>query len=100
LLVVFQLVGDRKLKPSLDFKAGAIWVIPWFVLMALISWLFDPKSHPEMFGWVFLINAAVSVFIFYLALYARLPVEKVQHYIAEAEHESEEEEEMAGGHIA
>ncbi|HEV7168051.1 MAG TPA: APC family permease [Micrococcaceae bacterium] len=100
LLVVFQLVGDRKLKPSLDFKAGAIWVIPWFVLMALISWLFDPKSHPEMFGWVFLINAAVSVFIYYLALYARLPVEKVQHYIAEAEHESEEEEEMAGGHIA
>ncbi len=99
-LVVFQLVGDRKLKPSLDFKSGAIWVMPWFVRMALISWLFDPKTHPAMFGWVFLINAAVSVFIYYLALYARLPVEKVQHYIAEAEHESEEEEEMAGGHIA
>ncbi|HSU71858.1 MAG TPA: APC family permease [Micrococcaceae bacterium] len=99
LLVIFQFVGDRKLKPSLDFRAGAIWVIPWFVLMALISWLFDPKSHPEMFFWVFLINAAVTVFIYYLALHARLPVDKVRHYIADAEHESEEEDEMAGGHI-
>ncbi|OMH24677.1 amino acid permease [Tersicoccus phoenicis] len=100
LLVIFQFVGDRKRKPPLDFRAGAIWVIPWFALMALVSWLFDPKSRPDMFGWMFLINAVISVVIFYLALYAALPVYKVKHYIAEAEHESEEEEEvLAGGHV-
>lgn len=100
LLIVFQLVGRKSDKPPLDFKAGAIWVLPWFVCMALVSYLFDPSKHPHMFFWVFLINAAVSVGIFYLALFAKLPTSKVERYIAEAEYESEEEEEtLAGGKI-
>ncbi len=50
LLLVFELVGDRRLKPALDFKAGAVGVLPWFVAMALVSWLMDPKAHPDLFG--------------------------------------------------
>ncbi|MBG0741563.1 APC family permease [Paeniglutamicibacter antarcticus] len=96
LLVFFQLVGDRKLKPSLHFKTGAIWVLPWFVAMALVSWLMDPKTHPDMFGWVFLINAGISVAIFYLAVRVHLPIEQIRRYMAEAENESEEEEELMG----
>ncbi|MEH0109042.1 APC family permease [Tersicoccus sp. MR15.9] len=99
LLVIFQLVGDRRRKPPLEFVAGAVWVVPWFILMALISWLFDPETHPAMFGWVFLINAVVSVGIFYLALHTRLATDKVLHYIADAEHESEDEDALAGGHV-
>ncbi|WP_269045459.1 APC family permease [Paenarthrobacter sp. Z7-10] len=96
LLIVFQFVGDRKLKPSLDFKVGAIWVLPWFVLLALVSWLMDPKTHPDLFGWAFLVNAVVSVAIFYLAVKVHLPLEKIREYMRDAENESEEEEHLMG----
>ncbi|MFI5085780.1 MAG: APC family permease [Actinomycetales bacterium] len=99
LLVVFQLVGDRKAKPALDFKAGFSWVVPWFVLMALVSYFMDPSTHPDLFGWAFLVNAVITVVIFYVALRVHLPMDKVKHYIADAEHESVEEDELAGGKI-
>jgi len=102
LLVIFQLVGRKKKdKPALDFKIGAIWILPWFILFALVSYFFDPATHPAMFFWVFLINLVISAVIYYIAIKFTLPAAKIDEYIAEAENESEEEEEtLAGGTIA
>lgn len=98
LLVGLQLIGKRKL--PLDFKAGAIWVLPWFACMVAVSFLFDPATHPKAFYWVFLINLVISAGIYVLAIRSRLPLAEVQHHIADAENESaEEEEELAGGHV-
>jgi cell division protein FtsW (lipid II flippase) len=89
LLAAFQLAGrGSKNRPLLEFKAGAVWVLPWFIAMALISWLCDPASHPSLFGWVFLINVVVTVGIYYLAMRMRLPKDRVEAHIREAEHES------------
>ncbi|MBO0812485.1 MAG: APC family permease [Microlunatus sp.] len=91
LLVIFQLTGDKSRKPALDFKAGAIWVIPWFICMVLVSYLFDPASHPGAFYWVFLINLGVSIGIYLLAIRTRLPQAAIERHIADAEGESAEE---------
>ncbi|MDO5752634.1 APC family permease [Arthrobacter sp.] len=91
LLVVFQFTGDRSIKPKLDFKAGALWLVPWLVLVGLQSWLMDPTSHPDLFWWAFITNAVIAVVVFFIALWAHLPLEKVQHYIEEAEEEAREE---------
>jgi amino acid transporter len=100
LLVIFQLVGRKEYKPALDFKTGAAWVLPWFVLFGLTSWLFDPAAHPKLFFWVFLINLVITAVVYWLAVRFTLPAAKIDEYIEEAEHESEEEEEtLAGGHI-
>jgi amino acid transporter len=92
-LAIFQLVGRRnKNRTRLQFRAGAIWVLPWFVAMALISWLCDPTDHPKLFGWVFLINAVVTVSIYFLAMKTRLSREQIEENVKEAENESAEEE--------
>lgn len=95
LLAIFQVTGrGSKDRPRLEFKAGAVWVLPWFAAMALISWLCDPAAHPELFFWVFLINAVVTVVIYYVAIRMRLPKERVEKHIREAEDESAEEEDV------
>ena len=96
LLVIFQLVGDKSRKPAFDFKAGAVWVLPWFACMALVSWLFDPTGHPGAFYWVFLINLVVSAGIYLLAIRSRLPKAAVAEHIKDAEGESAEEVEQLG----
>lgn len=91
-LVLFQFTGDRRSKPKLDFKAGAAWLLPWLVMVGFQSWLMDPASHPRLFWWAFLTNAAITVVVFVLALNSHLPLAKVQQYIDDAEEESREEE--------
>lgn len=93
LLIIFQFTGDRKIKPKLDFKAGAVWLIPWFVAIALQSYFLDPTVHPNLFWWAFLTNAIITVGVYILAVRARLPVDQVKHYMADAEEESREEAE-------
>jgi len=94
LLLIFQLVGKaRGSRPKLDFREGAVWLLPWFAAMALISWLCDPEAHPELFGWVFLINIVVTVAIYFLAMRFRLSKERTDEHIRDAEDESAEEEE-------
>jgi amino acid transporter len=93
LLLIFQLVGKaRGDRPKLDFREGAVWLLPWFAAMALISWLCDPEAHPELFGWVFLINIVVTVVIYFLAMRFRLSKERTDEHIRDAEDESAEEE--------
>ena len=91
LLVVFEFTGDRQIKPTLDFKAGALWLIPWLIMVGLQSWLMDPSSHPNLFWWAFLSNAVITVVIFFIALRSHLPLELVQRYVDEAEEEAREE---------
>lgn len=92
LLVVFQLIGRKSAdQPPLDFRRGAVWVLPWFAAMALISWSCDPAHHPVLFWWAFLFNAIVSVAIYYIAMSTRLPKDRMQKLIADAEEEPENE---------
>ncbi len=113
LLIVFQLTNRRGYRPPLFFKVGASWVIPWFILYGLVSFLFSADSPIGslkigdttfgniMFFWVFLINAAVAGFVFWLAVRTRLPKEQIDLYIEDATRESEvEDDTVAGGHIA
>jgi amino acid transporter len=72
---------------DLDLRSGATWVLPWFVAMALISWLCDPAEHPVLFWWVFLMNAAVTIGIYYLAMRLRLPRGRIQQHISDADQE-------------
>jgi amino acid transporter len=91
-LVLFQLAGRKSENRSrLQFRAGAVWVLPWFVAMALVSWLCDPTDHPALFGWVFLINAAVTVGVYFLAMKTRLTRQQIEANVAEVENESAEE---------
>lgn len=96
LLVIFEFTGDRSIKPKLDFKAGALWLIPWLVLVGFQSWLMDPTAHPGLFWWAFLSNAVITVIVFFIALRTHLPLAEVQNYIDDAEEESREEEAELG----
>lgn len=95
------------------FKLPGGNVILWFVLYGLVSFFFSEDSPigslkmgngtfgSKMFLWVFLINAAVSLFVYWPAVCTRLPKEQIDLYIEDAERESAvEEETVAGGHIA
>ncbi|GAB3803991.1 hypothetical protein GCM10028798_23670 [Humibacter antri] len=95
-LIIYELVARKWAnRPRLDFFASAYWVIPWFILMFLVSWLFDPASNPSMF-WVFLINLAIYI----VAVKITLPTKKIEEYIGDAANESEiEEKTLAGGAI-
>ncbi len=43
-----------------------------------------------------MVNAVISVVVFYLAVRVHLPVAQIQRYMRDAEHESEEEEDLMG----
>ena len=89
-LAVYHFTGDRSRKPSLALRSGA-WVVPWFIGMALISALADPKSHSAAFNWVFLINLVFCAAIYLLAVAVRQPRADIERHIADAEQESEDE---------
>jgi amino acid transporter len=87
-LIVARFTGRRNRRQGLlEFRAGATWILPWFAAMAFISWSCDPLTHPNMFGWVFLINIAVTVGVFYLAVARRLPRDRVEANIRDVEDE-------------
>jgi amino acid transporter len=95
ILLILQLVrrarGDRT---RLDLRVGAVWLLPWLGAMALVSWLCDPEAHPELFGWVFLINIVVSGVVYFLAMRFRLPKAAADENIAEAVEEGAEEKDV------
>lgn len=103
-LVLFHLFGRKGAQPPLFFKTGAIWILPWFVLYGLTSFLFSSglfgaAFDQAMFFWVFLINFAVSGFVYWLAVTHTLPTGKIEEYIEDAAHESDIEEFSMGGAI-
>ncbi len=102
-LIIYQIAArNRADKPPLDFAASAFWVIPWLVLMFLVSWLFDPSSPvvKGMFFWMFLINAVIALVIYYIAVKFTLPTSTIEKYIDMTIGESEEEEAtLVGGRV-
>jgi len=102
-LIIYELVAWRRPnRPKFDFRASVFWVIPWLILMFLVSWLFDPTTPVIKGGffWVFLINAVIAAVIYVVAVMITLPTKKIEEYIEEAANESEiEEETLAGGAI-
>ena len=101
-LVVLRFASTRRGKSIVDlnFRVGAVWLLPWFAAMALISWLCDPQSHPALFNWVFLINAVVAVGIYFLAMRFRLPKDETQARIREVEKEGGEDQESTASSSA
>ncbi|MEO7124061.1 MAG: APC family permease [Lacisediminihabitans sp.] len=93
-LVLFQLVGKKTVRPPLDFRVAAIWVLPYLVAMALFSFFMDPSNHPALFGWAFLVNIVITGGIYWLAVHFHLPKEKMQEYMADASGESQEDESL------
>jgi len=99
---IYGLTGNRALMPKLDFRYGFAWIAPWLVMFGLVSWLFDPASPviKGTFFWVFLINLAVSLVVYLIAITVTLPTEALKKYVADAEEESRiEEESLAGGSV-
>ncbi|MDQ6774396.1 MAG: APC family permease [Candidatus Dormibacteraeota bacterium] len=90
-------------RPSLDWRSGA-WVWPYLVGIGLISYLgsFGPDPKPILglkgaigvlpYGIDILVMAVFSLAIYALAMYLRLPNERVHEYLADLTAEAEEEE--------
>jgi amino acid transporter len=82
-----RLGSDRA---GMDWAAGW-WVLPWFGLMCLVSWLgsysSDGKAHGQRniitFGWGWLAVFGVSLLIYLLAMRSRLPRHHVQRLLTE-----------------
>ena len=93
LLAVFQLTG-RITAPKMDFRSGAMWVLPWLAGLALISYLGDYGGRGVIgFGTSFPVIAVFSAAIYALALWSALPAEEAAQHIAQAEAEAATEEE-------
>jgi amino acid transporter len=103
LLVVFQLTG-RITAASYDFKAGASWLLPWLVGLAVISYL---GSFPEpsagagnrgVFGFTssILVVLGWSAVIYVVAHLVRLSPEDAAEHIEASRAESEVEEAELG----
>jgi amino acid transporter len=107
LLAVLQLRGGADGRPSMDWRAGATWVLPWLGGLCLISYLGDYPEHSKhagntatiSFGWGFLVILALSALVYFLALRQRLPIEQVEAYRDETVAESRlDEQQLADAH--
>jgi len=96
----FVLLGIRELvtsdTPPLDLKAGASWVLPWLVGLAVMSYVGDFDGR----GWVTfwpanIIVAAFSVAVYYFAMNRALSTARIEEHVAEAERETEDDEATA-----
>ncbi|HKK44425.1 MAG TPA: APC family permease [Balneolaceae bacterium] len=88
ILVIHEFVSDNT--PQLEFRSG-IWAIVWLIGLAIISWL---GSYPAVsknagnlgflgVGWDIIVIAIFSLFVAWLAVKNRLPVEKVEAHLNE-----------------
>ncbi|HEY3684837.1 MAG TPA: APC family permease [Streptosporangiaceae bacterium] len=80
---------------KMDWKAGATWIVPWLVGLAVISYLGDLGDGLGVISgiWMgFLVNLIWSAIIFAIAVRMRLPKERVEEIIATTPHDEVEEE--------
>ncbi len=104
-LAILQLRGGRDGRMSMDWKAGASWLLPWLGGLCLISYLGDyPEKSKHAgnlavisFGWGFLVILALAVLVYWLALKLRLPVEQVERYREETVAEAEVDDRQLAG---
>ncbi len=80
----------RHATPPMDLRSG-VWVVPWLIGLALLSWL---GSYPVAskhagnlgllsFGWAVTVFAAFSALILWLAVARCLPAERVEAQLAD-----------------
>lgn len=88
-LIIHETVNKEK-TPQLELRSG-IWAIVWLIGLTIISWL---GSYPALskhagnlgilgVGWDIIILALFSLFVAWLAVKYRLPVEKVEAHLNE-----------------
>jgi amino acid transporter len=85
LLAVLHAVGGSSM-PHLQWRAGATWTLPWLAGLCLISYLGDyPEQSAKAgntgsigFGWGFVVLAALSALVYWLALRVRLAPAEVE----------------------
>jgi len=92
LLAMRELISAKT--PPLELPSGAIWVIPWLVGLAVMSYIGDFDGGR---GWVsfwpaIAIIVVFSVVIYYIGVNNSLPREAIERHIAEAEQETAEED--------
>ncbi len=91
LLPIYHWLGNDV--PRLDLRAGATWLLPWLVGLALISYLGDYGGREVIgFGTAIPILFVFSVVIYWIALQVRLAPEEVKEHVENARKESEIEE--------
>jgi len=93
-LMAIGVTDNRKM----EWKAGATWVIPWLVGIAVISWLGDLGDGLGIIQgvWVpFIVHLVWSAIIYFIAVKMRLPKEKVEDIISSTPHDEVDEEVVA-----
>ena len=88
-LLVIQLAARPGLRDKLQFRNGW-WILLWFAGLVVISWqgIYSSDDTPQGqqnnigFGWAFLVIAAWSALIYWLALRFRLTPEQTKSQIA------------------
>ncbi len=99
MLAVFRAFNRGESAP-LDWRSGAVWVLPWLAGLALISYLGNYPAKSEgagntgliTLGWGILVILVFSAVIFTIAIRVRLVPDSVRRRIEEASTESAEEE--------
>jgi len=100
IFVIHELANKDK-TPDIEFRSG-IWAIIWMVGLTLISWL---GSYPNVskhagnlgiigIGWAIPILAVLAIIVMWLAVHWRLPAEKVEGRLEQAEREMDSGKEL------
>jgi amino acid transporter len=103
LMAIFHITGRGDM-PKLHWRAGATWALPWLGGLALISYLGSYPDRSEhagnrgifTFGWGFLVTLALTILVYALAVWVRLPAAQMQANIDETLAEAQEEEQALG----
>ncbi|MDQ6920514.1 MAG: APC family permease [Candidatus Dormibacteraeota bacterium] len=108
LLAIASATTSAERRPSLDWRSGA-WVWPYVLGLGVISYYasFGPADRLPIillkgakgdlpYGIDVLVMAIFSLAIYFLAMWLRLPSERVHEYVGDLAAEAEEEAEVLG----
>jgi amino acid transporter len=96
LLAVYKAARPERM-PTMDWRAGASWTLPWLGGLALISYLgsypdpADGNRNAIGFGWGFLVILALSALVYAIAVTVRLPRRRMEEHIEQTRIEAEGE---------
>jgi amino acid transporter len=106
IFAIYQAAIPAERRTIIDWRA-AVWIIPWLVGLAVISWQGQYTSTPStVFGltltptlnlptwWDLLVIAAFSLVIYYWAVAVSMSRDKVQAAVEDVEHEAESAQEL------
>jgi amino acid transporter len=101
LLAVYKTVRPENM-PTMDWRAGASWTLPWLGGLALISYLGTYPDPAEGnlgligFGWGFVAVFALTALVYAIALMVRLPRRRIEEHVAQTRMEAEEQYKEVG----